>query len=72
MFYNLEPINQTGKWYFSFKIRKTDMRMISAGVFTEGKDKSCGYCQSDKMYYVYSKNGRIYHGSNLWIFDSSK
>lgn len=36
--------------------------MISFGIFTESKDTTCGYCESDKMFYIYAKNGKIYHG----------
>jgi hypothetical protein len=39
--------------------------MVAIGVFKESKNKTCGFCQSDKMYYIYAKNGKIYHGETL-------
>ena len=55
------------------KIEKKDLGHISIGVFSDEKlsKLDCGYCEAQTMYYIYAKDGRIYHGNIFKYLTSS-
>lgn len=55
------------------EIVETLYGMISFGVMPEAKkEESCVYCDTAKMFYLYSYNGKIYNGKILSVLHRSK
>jgi len=63
MFFSTHPIPQGGIYYLKVKIVETLYGMISIGVMPEHRrQQRCVYCDSNEIYYMYCKNGKIYTG----------